>query len=72
MQSISCGEIPASRQAATAASSASWYSLRPELREKSVQPIPTIAALFESALAFTGRVMLSAARLRCKAGAPTP
>ena len=38
------GSTPASAQAATQASSASCSSLRPELLENSVAPMPTIAA----------------------------
>ena len=48
MPSTSAGVSPASSSASSTASAASRSSLRPEFLEKSVAPIPTIAALPDS------------------------
>ena len=48
MPSTSAGVSPASSSASSTASEASRSSLRPEFLEKSVAPIPTIAALPDS------------------------
>ena len=48
--STSAGVSPASVSAAVTASAASLSSLRPEFLEKSVAPIPTIAAFPDSPL----------------------
>src|SRR3954463_14673794 len=50
MPSTSAGVTPASSSASSTASAASRSSLRPEFFEKSVAPIPTIAALPDSSL----------------------